>query len=260
MNIQQYPRAGDAVILTGEYGGAKPGSIGVIGGSLSSGGSVITFDASAYRTISHVSCSGGPVVSGLPELHPTGLEHEVTFWRFRDGQPRAHNREFFKVTVPLWEFKGDTACEFWKPEDLTIEKLLADRLKVGHFREKMTFPDCAQQPGVEVFRGVYPLTNIPNRPSFDTMGALILDAYCSRKMLQLFIHEHPVGMGYNFSVQIGFEPVTAFRTEAELHAWMDAYGLSLFADNKPFQELYRLIAPNPSVGSWKPLRTVPAVV
>lgn len=247
------PRAGDAVILTGDYAGALPGSIGIIGGAFSGENLSITFNARAFRAEGYVSCGGGPASFSLPELHPTKHRVTATFWRWKDGIAMANNGEDFQLEVPLWEYKGTEKAHWWTEEECTVDRLLGDRQKLTKVREMMLFPEGYDVGAV--FRGDQPLTNIPNRPDGDYIGRRILDAYYRRQVLHLTCHEeHAVGAGYYFTVQLDGYGFIAFRTEDELNAWMKAYNLKQEPNPYSFKPTNTVILPNADVDSWQPLR------
>lgn len=106
----EIPMPGDAVRLDGIYCGARTGAIGVIEGMIGSAQDhySVVFSPSAFRpSEGHgaVSASGGPVPRvGIDDLVPTGETARVRFWRFRNGEVRAHNAEDYWLEVPLWSW------------------------------------------------------------------------------------------------------------------------------------------------------------
>lgn len=251
MNNLTTPRAGDAVILTGDYSGAVPGSIGIIGGAFSGRNLSVTFDATAFRDDYHVSCSGGPASFDLPELHPTGKTMVMTYWRWKDGIAEAFNGVNFQMEVPLWEYKGSEKSKYWSDEECAVERLLADKVKLLHCAEQVMFPE-GYDVG-HVYRGAQPLTDIPNRPNRDYIGHKILQAYYRRKVFYLFSHEVPVGCGYRFTIQYEGSGFIAFRTEQQLNAWLCAYSLVKAPNPYGFEHTYTAILPNADIDSWQPL-------
>lgn len=109
--LHEIPMPGDAVRLDGVYGcGAERGYIGVLNGHIGEAQDkyFLTFHASAYRQKidgGSVNASGGPVPRvGTEDLIPTGETINVRFWRFRNGEVRAHNKEDYWLEVPLWSW------------------------------------------------------------------------------------------------------------------------------------------------------------
>jgi hypothetical protein len=128
-----YPTAGDAVRLTGEWFGCKPGQIGILGGRVgyqhedfsitfncngqahrgwsSDGGPVIPLNDPKFTKTDGwsecVSCSGGPATIWTPaaKLTPTTDFHTQSFWCWR-SLPEAHSGVHYSVTVPVWEWDG----------------------------------------------------------------------------------------------------------------------------------------------------------
>lgn len=246
------PKAGDAVILTGDYAGVNPGSIGCIGGALAAElGSGVTFNPTIYRDNCHVSCGGGPGTFDLPELHLTGKTITLMCWRFKDGHPAAGNSESFSCEVPLWEYRGEGIHPIWGAQ--TVEELLADRkLQCEGFEQ---FP--ADWSDTQVFRGEYCITNIPNRPNHDYMGQKLASSYRQRQLLTLVHHKvYPVGAGYRFTVTVGAGTAfTAFRSQFELDQWLKAYGLKVLERQRREYATESWIVPNADFKSWQPLRT-----
>lgn len=106
--LHEIPMPGDAVRLDGKYLWVKPGAIGILGGLIGTAQDdySLTFSPSAYRQYrdhGSVMVSGGPVPRvDLGSLVPTGETVRMRFWRFRDGEVRAHNGEDYWLDVPLW--------------------------------------------------------------------------------------------------------------------------------------------------------------
>lgn len=121
------PMPGDAVrVVNVRDGGAllRDGQIGIMEGKV---GEVrdeylTIFAYSAFRGRSsgcscdkdkpeYVSCSGGPGLFVPHEwLKDTGENQEVHFWRWRD-MPRADGGEYYKLSVPLWEWNHGETCK-----------------------------------------------------------------------------------------------------------------------------------------------------
>lgn len=254
MNAKQnaLPRAGDAVILTGDYAGAVPGDIGVIGGSFRGGNNDLTFNYRAFRTEMYVSCGGGPGLFNVPDLHPTGLTTKVTFWRWKNGMAGAGNGEEFALEVPLWEYKGEGPALYWKPEEVTVERLLADKKLSLTTEREFWFPE--EYAWGDVYRGGFCVTRCGNRPSDDYMGRILKNAYLKRKLLTVLCHIVPQGVGYMFTVQLNGGAFTAFRTRLELDEWMQAYALEVVAEENHLGLDTLVVVPNAKVESWQPLR------
>ncbi|HGN3115128.1 TPA: hypothetical protein ACKRQV_001212 [Pseudomonas aeruginosa] len=244
------PQAGDAVILTGDYPGVNPGSIACIGGALSAEcGSNVTFAPNIYRDARIVSCGGGPATFELPELHPTTRTVRLPCWRFKDGRAEANNAEYFSVEVPLWEYRGVDVHPVWGEQ--SVDVLLADRLLLNEPFNR--FP--ANWDRVEVFRGEFCITNIPNRPNHDYMGKKLSSLYRQRQLLRL-VHHHmfSVGCGYRFTVTVGGGTAfTAFRTQEELDRWLKAYGLRVLGSVRRDYITESVIVPNAEFKTWQKL-------
>lgn len=244
------PKAGDAVISTGHYPGVNPGSIGCIGGALSAEvGSNLTFNPSSFRDGRVVSCSGGPGTFDLPELHPTGKTVQMHYWRFKGGVHQAHTTEHFALEVPLWEYRGNGVHPIWGPQ--SVELLLADRDLI---RDAFNpFPPNWEK--VEVYRGEYCITCIPNRPDRDYMGERLASLYRRRQLLSMQHHRvFPVGNGYHYTVTLGSAPFTAFRTLHDLHKWLKAYGLKVINEVHQSDVTVSTIVPNAEYNTWQRLR------
>lgn len=252
MQLSQ-PKAGDAVILTGDYTGVNPGDIACIGGLIAAPlGNDITFNPRSYNDGAVVSCGGGPGTFTLPELHPTGKTVPMTFWRFKNGIHRAHNDETFIEEVPLWEFRGEGQHPVWGAQ--SVEQLLSDRKKA--FQPCQPFPEEWKE--MEVYRGDYNLTGIPNRPSGDMVGAFLASLYWRRQLLTLIRHHvHPVGCGYWYTVTIGGTSYQAFRSLTDLQQWLSAYALKVVDDQHGKLADVSKIIPNADVDRWQPLRAEP---
>ncbi|RUE97731.1 hypothetical protein IPC1135_11070 [Pseudomonas aeruginosa] len=248
------PKAGDAVILTGFYAGARPGTYGVIGSSRGGGGGCITFNAGAYRDGDFVLSSGGPVFTGSFELVPTGLIHRQRFWRFRNGEVAAGNGEDFYLDVPLWEFKGPSPVSCWSAGELSVCRLIGDKELVPGLKEKVLIEGDASTGSY--MRGDFPIFSFTNgdRYEYDPMGHALLVAYYERKLIQVFEYPLPHGVGVKLVVKLQFEDILVFNTEAQLHAWMQAYGLSFYQGEVPYGAECRTIIPNPVLSTWMPLR------
>lgn len=245
------PKAGDAVILTGNYVGVNPGEIGCIGGAIAAEqGKDITFHPSIYRDDTHVSCGGGPGSFELPELHPTGLTTELICWRFKDGVPSAGNSTTFRVEVPLWEYRGTGEHPIWGTQ--AVHSLIADR--------KMLCDDVERFPASwsddRVFRGDYCLTDIPNRPNHDQMGKSVAGFYRRRQVMNLLQHKvFPASGGYWYTVTVGGgSGFTAFRGPAELDQWLRAYNLTVLEKERGDLVDQCWVIPNADFAQWQPLR------
>lgn len=244
------PKAGDAVIVTGHYPGVNPGDIGCIGGAISAEvGSNLTFNPSNYRDEKVVSCSGGPGTFDLPELYPTGKTVQMLYWRFKDGVHQANNSENFTLDVPLWEYRGSGDHPIWGPQ--SVETLLADRM-LAH---EIFNPFPLNWEKVEVFRGEFCITSIPNRPNRDYMGERLASLYRRRQVLRMQHHRvAPVGCGYHFTVTQGAMSFNAFRTLYDLHKWLKAYGLKVVDEVVEKYATVSTIVPNADYKTWQRLR------
>lgn len=108
---EQIIKGGQAVIVVDpevwKWGGLKPYSVGIVGGSFNpvqeGQARSITFNTTPYRD-GYVECSGGPGTVATPAecLKPTGLQVKRSFWRFRNGEVRAHNGEYYDDWVDLF--------------------------------------------------------------------------------------------------------------------------------------------------------------
>lgn len=107
----RWPMAGDAVRLTGEFMGVRPGSIGIIGGSIGKrfNDLQITFNHLTFRDDRYVECSGGPgtISTQVLDLLPTDEIVTVRCWKWRDVFAGAGCGEGYEIDVPVWEWKGE---------------------------------------------------------------------------------------------------------------------------------------------------------
>lgn len=105
------PQPGDAVVLDGEYWGAKRGQIATVDGMhyhwLSPRQVMLVFAYSAYRENGVVECSGGPCpFVDIADLTLAG-SREITFWHWpKNTLPAAGAGVNYSLEVPLWSWNG----------------------------------------------------------------------------------------------------------------------------------------------------------
>lgn len=104
-----WPMAGDCVMLTADWAGARAGDIGVIDGYLGqrAGKASITWNASVHCTSTMVRCSGGPatIETDLAELVPTTGLCSVEVWDTRGSLASGRaERVSLAVEGRLWHW------------------------------------------------------------------------------------------------------------------------------------------------------------
>lgn len=252
------PQPGDAVILTGYFVTKGPGTLGVIGGHSKQPVS-ITFNAGAFRTDGWVDCSGGPTARPIPveELVPTGLTIRHRFWRFRDNQVQAGNREDYFLEVPLWAWAGDRSAACWPPAELEVQALLQAKSDELKHLDLFPLPDWAGSAAV--YRGSYRL-EVEQGDPYDSLGQKLIRARTMRMLIRVGeikeSQKHLVG-GNRFEVSIDCERLALFKGEQQLADWMSAYGLQFFSGSVPYEGAGRFILPPVDSASWLPLQRSP---
>jgi hypothetical protein len=232
VNQNLQPKAGDIVICTR---GSEIGRTAISEGSLKRaiGDKVmITFNASTFRDESVVSCSGGPAYYiTVDKLLPTERTDKVNCWKWSDGTARVDNSDYYHMDVQVWEYRSDTDHGTYKA--ITVDEFYARRMaRIPD--EVIEFDSVTHiEPGevYSPFRNTYEFTNqrinhsSPLTPKIDQCGRSILGSYNSFSSIYLSKRTSPNPNGYLYTVSGALQ--TAFKTDAELKAFLYAYNLTV---------------------------------
>jgi len=249
-NEQIKPKAGDVVICTG---GKEIGQMACLGGMVGSEKEEwhMCYNFNAFNDGNVVSCSGGMSYT-IPteELIATGRTRLATFWKWKDGIAGAGNGERYQEEVTLWEYQSEKAHIVYPA--MSVKDILY-RKSLNFDSSIFTPEDDSSGSRYEPMRGDYVFTNLEFPPKFgsrnyrDSAGETLFSA--AQYFRSVYLSEEQSGnvYGYKFIVTVDASAFTAFKTEEELNAFIDAYKLTKVKREK--DDGY-LLVPNMEPSSW----------
>jgi hypothetical protein len=247
-NIKNQPTAGDVVIiLKGSEQGHMACVNGIVGDKREKWHICANF--SAFNDGNIVSCSGGSSFTVSSEkLVDTGRTHIATFWKWKDGTAGAGNGEDYQKEVTLWSYEEEKAHHVY--DALSVKDMF--------YRKSLQFDSSIITPkndgnAYEPMRGDYVFTNMVYPESFgvrrycDTDGETLFSAAQHFKTVYLFTRGPGHVSDYRHIVTVDSMSFTAFRTDEELDAFIDAY--KLVKVERSSDDQFFLI-PNMDVNTW----------